>query len=756
MLSRQYRPTANDGVENETDSVISTRRSRGGVFSNAGPQLSVTDLQKLESLAEEAAKSDDPNRLRSVLRRSLSLNQPSVIDKMDDIGGENADEPIIVPPPGQILRRSARTKIRKASLQGDGGGHRFASTRRGKQTAAAPDLFLALDRPVSPESDPSEASSYLSPPLATEHDESEALGWDRPLSFSEESAIYDAYAERRDSTSSAVADDDDFTSAYARPQYETIPPIVVEPQVRPEPEPEPEPPIRISAPSTPTPPSSPPTPDPTYVVPQTPLQHPSPKPPPQGLTPIVAQHSALFPSPGGVGEPYSELVPFVPVTTSPPAGRLRKEKEKKGGLFGKSKWGGEKSDGKTKKDKPKAGGKGAPDRISEKDREREKETGFFGSLFGSKKKHDDLGSMTPGAGPATAAALLGASRSKTNLPLSSESPLPHGSYARYPIHVERAVYRLSHIKLANPRRPLYEQVLISNLMFWYLGIINKPQATPATSPPPAAVQAAKGEKERQEKERLERERSEKEQEKETNRREPRKALTRPPANGGFQFLVQIPLSINSVSLHNLFTRIPIRLMCLMTVNLHTLPIVHHHLRVPGLPLVHLRHLCLRALCLPSRLITPGCNNPSGIQHILPTISISHPHSRLQPLNHPIPSSVLPLIAGVRTCPRPIHQGPKSKEDRYQLLQYRHVLRHVLGPRPLRSLVGQDRDRRDGRASSPVPPLPVSGSIRAIYSDHDQQWNKEEDLPLAFYQHQPPQNQQQYNPSDRDRSYSSRR
>ncbi|CAJ0826074.1 402_t:CDS:2 [Entrophospora sp. SA101] len=39
----------------------------------------------------------------------------------------------------------------------------------------------------------------------------------------------------------------------------------------------------------------------------------------------------------------------------------------------------------------------------------------------------------------------------------------------------RAIYRLSHIKLANPRRPLHEQVLISNMMFWYLSLINKQQ-----------------------------------------------------------------------------------------------------------------------------------------------------------------------------------------------------------------------------------------------------------------------------------------
>ncbi|CEP15134.1 hypothetical protein [Parasitella parasitica] len=41
---------------------------------------------------------------------------------------------------------------------------------------------------------------------------------------------------------------------------------------------------------------------------------------------------------------------------------------------------------------------------------------------------------------------------------------------RLPLHVERAIYRLSHLKLADPRRPLQQQVLISNLMFWYLSI----------------------------------------------------------------------------------------------------------------------------------------------------------------------------------------------------------------------------------------------------------------------------------------------
>ncbi|KAI8341923.1 hypothetical protein BC941DRAFT_449281 [Chlamydoabsidia padenii] len=46
---------------------------------------------------------------------------------------------------------------------------------------------------------------------------------------------------------------------------------------------------------------------------------------------------------------------------------------------------------------------------------------------------------------------------------------------RLPINMERAVYRLSHIKLANPRRPLHDQVIISNFMFWYLSITSQQQ-----------------------------------------------------------------------------------------------------------------------------------------------------------------------------------------------------------------------------------------------------------------------------------------
>lgn len=165
-------------------------------------------------------------------------------------------------------------------------------------------------------------------------------------------------------------------------------------------------------------------------------------------------------------------------------------------------------------------------------REKEKDGSFFGSLFGGKKKQDEVSAPPIGglgnAGRETAAALLGTSKSaKSYVP--SPSPQPTQGYARYPIHVERAIYRLSHIKLANPRRPLYEQVLISNLMFWYLGVINK-SPTPNTSPTqPNATSPTNGtpekereqlereRKEKDERERAERERLEKEKERERDR-----------------------------------------------------------------------------------------------------------------------------------------------------------------------------------------------------------------------------------------------
>ncbi|CUM45490.1 uncharacterized protein AC631_05422 [Debaryomyces fabryi] len=57
------------------------------------------------------------------------------------------------------------------------------------------------------------------------------------------------------------------------------------------------------------------------------------------------------------------------------------------------------------------------------------------------------------------------------LPPPSQSTLVMLDY-RFPVHVERAIYRLSHLKLANPKRSLREQVLLSNFMYAYLNLVD--------------------------------------------------------------------------------------------------------------------------------------------------------------------------------------------------------------------------------------------------------------------------------------------
>lgn len=43
---------------------------------------------------------------------------------------------------------------------------------------------------------------------------------------------------------------------------------------------------------------------------------------------------------------------------------------------------------------------------------------------------------------------------------------------RLPINVERAIYRLSHLKLSDPKRALRQQVILSNFMYAYLNLVN--------------------------------------------------------------------------------------------------------------------------------------------------------------------------------------------------------------------------------------------------------------------------------------------
>ena len=529
MLSRQYQPRAGDRVEEEEPPVPNSHRSSiyGGRSGEKG--LTLEDLQKLEQLVDDATESRDPAEMRAALRRSLSMNVAPGCESNtyctglgaynavlnDDVPqGAESEAAVHVPRPSSILRRSARTKIRKSGLIGDGGGHRFAATRKGRMTAA-PDHFIPGDEDDYPErrreSDPSDESQRRS-------DEGEELVGDESVesashegrfadapqhyenrrasdeSTEEEGIIFDAYAPQ--SRSSSVSDDDSVGQSSASTQDISPPRHLTIPTSAPSAQPtwmrdedrtptqetisnplgrfrRPSPGADMERPALPLLPSTqslqvppgfhrPISPPPPLLRPSMPNG--SSDLPPGMLPPGSSNSASRVQLPSALQSSRSESFSTLPSSKSNEAlGLTRSEsasssasrdKDKKGGFFSK----------KDKKEKEKPGKK-------EKD-------GFLGSLFGSKKKTEETSSIAnfATAGPAAAAALLGASKS-SKIGSHPSSPAPStttfSAFARYPIHVERAVYRLSHIKLANARRPLYEQVLISNLMFWYLGVIGR-------------------------------------------------------------------------------------------------------------------------------------------------------------------------------------------------------------------------------------------------------------------------------------------
>ncbi|ESZ95088.1 hypothetical protein SBOR_4543 [Sclerotinia borealis F-4128] len=130
---------------------------------------------------------------------------------------------------------------------------------------------------------------------------------------------------------------------------------------------------------------------------------------------------------------------------------------------------------------------------------REKD-GIFSSLFGGGKKKVDRDS--------------GGKKGSSLRTLSPEPPhrvlKPDIDYnwTRFSIMEERAIYRMAHIKLANPKRALYSQVLLSNFMYSYLA---KVQQMHPHMQVPQSVQQKKAEAERKLKEQEQQYREQQEQ-----------------------------------------------------------------------------------------------------------------------------------------------------------------------------------------------------------------------------------------------------
>lgn len=95
---------------------------------------------------------------------------------------------------------------------------------------------------------------------------------------------------------------------------------------------------------------------------------------------------------------------------------------------------------------------------------KEKESGLFSSIFGGGRKK----------GSGDSHHKKSASRNLSpDPPVRELRPDVDFPWTRFSILEERAIYRMAHIKLANPRRALYSQVLLSNFMYSYLAKVQQ-------------------------------------------------------------------------------------------------------------------------------------------------------------------------------------------------------------------------------------------------------------------------------------------
>jgi hypothetical protein len=130
-----------------------------------------------------------------------------------------------------------------------------------------------------------------------------------------------------------------------------------------------------------------------------------------------------------------------------------------------------------------------------------KKTGFLSSVFGSSRRKSDREEKP--------------SKSKSSHSNRGLSPDVQGllkplrpdvdyNWTRFSILQERAIYRMAHIKLANPRRELHSQVLLSNFMYSYLAKVQ--QMHPQIQIPASAAQKQQARQEKASKQREEEER----------------------------------------------------------------------------------------------------------------------------------------------------------------------------------------------------------------------------------------------------------
>lgn len=106
------------------------------------------------------------------------------------------------------------------------------------------------------------------------------------------------------------------------------------------------------------------------------------------------------------------------------------------------------------------------DKEKEKDGKEGKDSSILSALFGGGKKKTSDNDLK--GDKKRSKHLHERNLSPDPLPARILKPDIDYNWTRFSILEERAIYRMAHMKLANPRRALYSQVLLSNFMYSYL------------------------------------------------------------------------------------------------------------------------------------------------------------------------------------------------------------------------------------------------------------------------------------------------
>ncbi|KAH9211898.1 hypothetical protein DL95DRAFT_341184 [Leptodontidium sp. 2 PMI_412] len=549
MLSRQIDNDGGRGAHGYKDGADQLERKKS-LSTHQIPELKISDLKELDALVRDPSKAMQKLTLDTNMRRNSNGEVP-----------ESEDMPILPQAPGIGLRRSTRTTYRRGSLRKEGRGPRRAGTMRADTDGEeSPIAASPIGFPLTKvQSEPTTTENFSRPnrggrrlqnlPQTSLHNESpeNSTPDDGKIDFfsmDTSGPVQVAPQTASNPRNNTISKNDTPVPRIIEtpPPAEEVEKAPIKPTLQ-----FPErsssqgpPPLQQQIQSSPEPPAR------SSRRPGLDRQMSSPNVTQKTTSSQTLNDMAQNPSPLPGSNARTDTLTFIPTADERKSEKKSKKDKDEPENSGtrKTSWGWFKgSDEKEKKDKKKeedhkdgkrGKGKVAVDKahdaarldvlqatldtgaprgreslLLERDNtdhklqdERKKESGrksgaenkkekdsLFSSFFGGGKKKNDRDS---------------GGKKGSSLRTLSPDPPPRQlkpdidyNWTRFSILEERAIYRMAHIKLANPRRALYSQVLLSNFMYSYLAKVQ--QMHPQMQIPQSALQK-KQEAERKQKE----------------------------------------------------------------------------------------------------------------------------------------------------------------------------------------------------------------------------------------------------------------